>query len=411
MSAAAHKTELFSPQRPVRRAAPADADRSDTTGDDIEPGNLSGLVAAIYDAALAPEKWPSVLDACRLFVGGMSASLFAKDAAGLAGGIFHTDGHMDPAYGRLYFDRYARLDPATGGHLLTPLEEPVGTADLMDLDEFRASRFYREWAEPQGIVDFVSAPIEKAGGWAAMFGVFRDASHGMTDDVAKDRMRLLVPHIRRAVVIGKVVERSHFEAASLGDAFDGLAVGMFLIGADGRVVHANAAGEAMYGGGAINTTRDGRIVTAGPEATKALAEVFAAAGKGDAAVGVRGISVALPGADGENYVAHVLPLTSGIRRNTGIRYAAVAAMFVQRAALAIPAAPEVIARTFGLTISELRVMNAIVQVGGVLETADALGIAEATVKSHLHKVFAKTGTARQADLVRLAAGFASPLAV
>jgi len=70
----------------------------------------------------------------------------------------------------------------------------------------------------------------------------------------------------------------------------------------------------------------------------------------------------------------------------------------------------VMGRTFGLTLSELRVMNAIVNIGGVPETAEELGIAETTVKTHLHRVFAKTGTTRQADLVRLVAGFASPLA-
>jgi DNA-binding CsgD family transcriptional regulator len=68
-----------------------------------------------------------------------------------------------------------------------------------------------------------------------------------------------------------------------------------------------------------------------------------------------------------------------------------------------------VARTFGLTLSELRVLLTITQVGGVGETADALGVAEATVKTHLHRVFSKTGTSRQADLVKLIAGFAGPL--
>ena len=55
-------------------------------------------------------------------------------------------------------------------------------------------------------------------------------------------------------------------------------------------------------------------------------------------------------------------------------------------------------------------MLAIVEVGGVPETAAALGVAETTVKTHLHRVFSKTGASRQADLVKLAAGFSSPLA-
>jgi DNA-binding CsgD family transcriptional regulator len=55
------------------------------------------------------------------------------------------------------------------------------------------------------------------------------------------------------------------------------------------------------------------------------------------------------------------------------------------------------------------VLLAIVQVGGVPEVAEALGIAETTVKTHLGRLFQKTGADRQADLVKLVAGFANRL--
>ena len=71
--------------------------------------------------------------------------------------------------------------------------------------------------------------------------------------------------------------------------------------------------------------------------------------------------------------------------------------------------PEVMARAFKLTPSELRVLLAVVQVGGVMGVADALGISENTVKTHLKRLYAKTGTNRQADLVKLTAKFSSPL--
>jgi DNA-binding NarL/FixJ family response regulator len=58
----------------------------------------------------------------------------------------------------------------------------------------------------------------------------------------------------------------------------------------------------------------------------------------------------------------------------------------------------------------LRVMMAIVEVGGVPEVAPVLGVSETTVKTHLQHVFEKTGTQRQADLVKLVAGYMSPLA-
>jgi DNA-binding CsgD family transcriptional regulator len=138
--------------------------------------------------------------------------------------------------------------------------------------------------------------------------------------------------------------------------------------------------------------------------------MIAAAGGGDRATGTRGISLPLRDAEGGPYAAHLLPLTTGARARVGVRYAAAAALFVHKAALDVPAAPEIIAKTYELTLSELRVMLSIVDVGGVPETAAALGVAESTVKTHLHQVFAKTGVSRQADLVRVVAGFTGPLA-
>ena len=147
-----------------------------------------------------------------------------------------------------------------------------------------------------------------------------------------------------------------------------------------------------------------------PMQRRSLYDVILAAGSGDAAVGIKGIAVPLPTSEGERYVAHVLPLTSGARRRAGTSYAAVAALFVHKAALDKPPPPEAIAKTFQLTPSELRVLLGIVEVGGAPEVAEALGIAETTVKFHLKHLFEKTGAGRQADLVKLVAGFVNPLA-
>ena len=43
------------------------------------------------------------------------------------------------------------------------------------------------------------------------------------------------------------------------------------------------------------------------------------------------------------------------------------------------------------------------------EVANLLGVAETTIKTHLRRIFIKTGAERQADLIKLAAGFAMPL--
>jgi DNA-binding CsgD family transcriptional regulator len=63
---------------------------------------------------------------------------------------------------------------------------------------------------------------------------------------------------------------------------------------------------------------------------------------------------------------------------------------------------------FGLTAAEAAVARAVASMSGrgLGTAAAACGIAETTLKTHLAQVFAKTGAAGQADLVRLLAGLA-----
>ena len=134
-------------------------------------------------------------------------------------------------------------------------------------------------------------------------------------------------------------------------------------------------------------------------------------GAGDAALGVKGIALPLTAHNGERYVAHVLPLTSGLRRDAGLAYNGGGRIVrPQGGSRGFPRLPESLARMYNLTPTELRVLLAIVDVGGVPEVAASLGVAATTIKTHLSRLFEKTGVGRQADLVKLVAGFSTPLA-
>ncbi|MGH6736815.1 MAG: helix-turn-helix transcriptional regulator [Methyloceanibacter sp.] len=371
---------------------------------------LSGLIGGIYDASLDPSLWPGVLGRATSFVQGSAASLISKDAASKTGTIYYLDGGIDAHYVQLYFDKYVKLDPTSSAMLLAEVGEPLATADLISYEEFIETRFYTEWVKPQGLVDCVNVILDKSATSVAVFNVFRHEQHGLANDEMRRRMRLVAPHVRRAVLISRVIDLKTTQADTFAAMLDGLSAGMFLVDADGRIVHANAAGHAMLADGSFLRAVNGRLAPVDPDAASSLREVFAAAGLDDSAVGTGGISVPLTARQGEPLVAHALPLTSGARRDTGNAYKAVAALFVHRAPLDTPSPPEVIAKTFKLTPSEIRVLLAVVQVGGVLGVADALGISENTVKTHLKRLYAKTGQSRQADLVRLVAKFSSPLA-
>lgn len=372
-----------------------------------ESEQLSGLIADLYDTVLDRSLWPYALKKASAFVQGEASAIYWNDAASNSGAVFFDDGGIASHYRRLYFEKYVALNPTTTVRYFAKVEEPIATGDLVPYDEFLKTRFYREWAKPQGLVDFVSIFLEKAAAKAAMFGVFRHERHGVVDQDTRRRMRLIAPHIRRAVMISKVVDLKQVEANSLAQALDGMRAGVILVDANGKVLHANAAAHVILSDGRVLHAAGGRLTSGNARADAELKAIFSAAAQGDSPVGARGVP--LPAADALGpYIAHVLPLTVGERRRTTMPHA-IAAVFVHKATMEAFSPPEAVAQTFKLTMSELRVLFAIVEVGGVPEVAEVLGVAPTTVRTHLGRVYEKTGTARQADLVKLVAGFVSPL--
>jgi len=63
--------------------------------------------------------------------------------------------------------------------------------------------------------------------------------------------------------------------------------------------------------------------------------------------------------------------------------------------------PEIIARLFGLTASEARLASALSRGDSMEEAAEAMGVTVSTARTYLKQVFSKTGTGRQADLIRM----------
>jgi DNA-binding CsgD family transcriptional regulator len=317
----------------------------------------------------------------------------------------------DPDYMELYNTTYVKMQP-----FLTPAMAYAKPGDvfsavlLVPIEEIKQSRFYKEWAEPQGICDMIASMLEKSATTMASVAVLRHERHGLADKASLDRMALLTPHYRRAVVIGRVLEMRAARADMLTETLDGLAAGVILVDSQGGLLTANAAGERMLHEGDLLHTVQGRVVAHDRGVDAALQDALSRAAAGDADLGARGLALPLAATSDGRWVAHILPLTAGTRREPDRHNGGAAALFVQRVALDRPPALEAIAAHYALTPTELRVLVAVVEIGGVPEAAPVLGIAESTVRSHLLSVFNKTGTSRQADLVKLVASFASPLA-
>jgi DNA-binding CsgD family transcriptional regulator len=376
-----------------------------------EADELSRVIGDIYDASLDPALWPQAIESVCGYIGAASASLHSQDSISRAtDALFWWGRESDaPHYFKIYLEKYGRINPIFPGVIFFDVERPVAVPDVISCEEFVRTRFFREWLSPQGLMDGLFSNLEKGATSCALFTAMRHAAQGQVDDRMRHRFELITPHVRRAMLIGKVIDLHRVEAAALADTLDELASGMFIVDQTGRIIHANASGHRLIAEADVLRATNGRIAAFDQEGGRNLLNVFAAAGEGDAAVGKGGIAVPLMARSGERHVAHVLPLTSGARRKAGISYSATAAVFVRKAALNLPSPPEAVAGEFKLTPAEIRVLFAIVEIGGVPEVAPVLGISDQTVKTHLHRIYEKTATKRQADLVKLVASYSAGL--
>ena len=368
---------------------------------------LSFVIEHIYDAALDTTLWPSALETVCAYVDGCAANIFYQDSAENSVNLFHAWGD-DPQYRQSSGDKSVSLNPLFPVSTFLEIGAVHVLADVMPIAEFVATQFYREWAAPQGLLDAMYCNLERTATGASALAVRRLERNGLFPEDSKARLRLIVPHVRRAVSIGKVIRFRHVSDAGFAETLDGLAAAVMLVDGGSRLLFANAQAEQMLAEARIMLSAHGRVGAVERGANDALRAAITAAEHGDASLGVKGVAIALAGGDAVTHVAHVLSLASGRRRGAAAAGAA-AAIFVRSIYAAEPTSLEILAKAFLLTPSETRVLAAVISASNIDDLAARLGIAKATVKTHLNRLYAKTRTTGQKQLIRLAGGFASPL--
>jgi hypothetical protein len=192
-------------------------------------------------------------------------------------------------------------------------------------------------------------------------------------------------------------------------SLDGLRAAIFFVDANGRIVHANAAVHFLVNEADVLRVAAGKLVAGESESDAALQHTFLVAATSDAAIGGTGIALPLIGKKGERHVAHVLPLTSGARQRARPSHTASAAVFVHKSAVEAPSPTG--SYRHGLQADD----------GGAPRPAchRRCWRRAGSRRGARHRrndredspwqYLCKTGTNRQADLVKLVAGFANPL--
>lgn len=361
---------------------------------------LSETIGAIYDCAVYPDHWPEALR--------QITELTASAAMGI-GIVDHKQRHSVRLYDygyaeddlRVYHEKYGAMNPALVARLMFPVGEPVTGEMLLDEQELLDSRLYREFLAPRGLRYGATIELLRTAHRSVGTALMRKEGQRAYGAADLSLLRLLSPHLCRAFTIADALDLRTLKSEMLEATLDGLSAGVYLTARDGNIVYMNAAAEHQARTGNALRIVNNRLLPTDVEAHAALVQIIDRVSRDETDAGEAGHSLALPDANGAGYVATVLPLERGRRQSILAPFAASVAVFAQDPQRGPLMPGEAFAKLYRLTCGELRVLLTLARGAGAKEAADMLGIGEPTVRTHLQRMFSKTGTSRQAELLQL----------
>jgi DNA-binding CsgD family transcriptional regulator/PAS domain-containing protein len=370
---------------------------------------LSDIIGSVYGCVLDPQNWSRTLPLISAFGESAASSIVVQDRKSASGISIYEDG-ADQSFLRLYFEKLA------GARISEPRRitfDHVGDFATMTMlageREPLNSDFYLKWVKPLGFRDVIGVLVLKSGKRIAWFSVVRSDIQSRFDESDLHQMELLSPHICRALLISDALELQTISAARLAHTVDRLSTGIFLTEDRGRISYMNSTAESLLKRGEVLQSREGRLIAARSKARDAFSYAIEQSVAGRAPASTGQYAVALPDEEGAGLIANVLPLEWRESHNPLGSLPGLAAVIIQDPSIGASPPMDAFAELYGLTAAERKVLELVAEGHAPQETADRLALSLATVKSHLQRVFAKTNTGRQADLVRLVAQATAPL--
>ncbi|EJN13553.1 DNA-binding protein with HTH domain containing protein [Bradyrhizobium sp. YR681] len=373
---------------------------------------FSDLIGRIYDCVIAPESWTEVLNEIRVEFGFATAVLSAYSLTNVRIGVNAASG-TDPVptmaqTSREYVADIVELWGGIERIRQYPLGEPIIRSQAVPEGIIQGNRYHREWAMPKGLFDAVGVALVREKTMIGNATFSQHESDGAIEETQVSGLRVLAPHIRRAVIISNLFDMKTVEAATFAATVETLTVGVVLADEHSQIVHTNAAAATMLAAGDPILARHGRIAVQSAATTSSLQAAIAQAAKDEAALGQKGIGIPIPRPSGDPLVIHVLPLRRGQTRS-GLVQRAAAALFVTSASGPPQLPHDALVHLYDLTPAEIRIFELICEGQTRDAISSQLGVSVSTVKSHLIHVFEKTGCHRQVDLVRLAKSLTFPV--
>jgi DNA-binding CsgD family transcriptional regulator len=239
--------------------------------------------------------------------------------------------------------------------------------------------------------------------------VFRAPDDAKFSDGERERMRVLIPHLSRALGVMFRLRSAESKAAASFAALDRLSSGVLLLEERGHAIFVNRVAQRTL------DDRDG-LTLRSAQFTGGLRKIVASDANGQSRIDdairdclderalvvahfSRGVTVRRPSGRGD-LALQLAPLPRGNEYDVDGRRARVIVFLTDpQASAGVTAAT--LARLYELTAAESRLALALVRGDTLAEAANRNGIAITTARTQLAAVFQKTGTTRQAELVRL----------
>lgn len=378
-----------------------------------ELSRLGSLIDLIYAGATEMTAWHKVPREISDWMGALTCMIFTPLHTPEHGGFTVTH-NMSPQTMELWATKYHAHDiwaqrAVERGLAITG--EVLRDQDLVTEEEFLASTVYKEFLAPLRMGRVLSGIVFSGGDnqqLPVVCACHRPFSEPYTESDA-DKLRLLLPHISRALGVMFRLRDAEFKVASSLAALDRLPNGILLFDAEGRVTFANQAA------GHILEQEDGLRLGSRPgrrEAADLLAFGNRAQGVLDDAIReaispdifstrhfTRTLSIHRPSGRAPYALNFsTLPVQNEFGLGASVPRAIA---FLTDSVSAIRLNSNLLKSAYGLTEAENKVAEQIVKGGTIEEVAQQLGVSVNTIKTQLAQIYDKTNTHSRAKLVKL----------
>jgi DNA-binding CsgD family transcriptional regulator len=217
----------------------------------------------------------------------------------------------------------------------------------------------------------------------------------------KHALEALLPHVKTALQTRRILQGATVQSEFAELALEGVAAAVLLVSGDGNVLHMNKLASALVHKG-DGLRLKGLSLTAWNTDDSARLSVLIAR---CASAQRNGLSPAPGGAleisrQETQHPLHVavLPLPESSRSHIVVPSALV---FISDPSISPKPRGDLLRAMYGLTPTESRLADLLLQGYEVRQTAEQMRNTLETTRFHLKQVFAKTGTRRQSELIRL----------